>query len=218
MLQAKVELAPPGQRGFDCDSPVSPTNAKQFAAQGFRFCVRYLSRSDTPGSTDLSTSEAWGILSAGLALSAVQHPRSQGWLPSSEMGTADGNAAAKNAQAIGLPDRLNLWCDLEGVSEDASAQLVIDYCEAWYAAASEEGFVPGLYVGFDSILSGAQLFYDLKFEHYWKSASTAPDIPVRGYQMLQSVHSGLVNGLSIDLNVTQDDREGGQVMWCVLDQ
>ena len=77
---------------------------------------------------------------------------------------------------------------------------------------SAEGYVPGIYVGAQAILTGAQL-YDLKFDHYWKSESRVPAIPVRGYQMVQTLVPELVNGIGIDKDVTQTDNKGGQALW-----
>jgi hypothetical protein len=80
------------------------------------------------------------------------------------MGQQDGTNTASNAQSVGFPGRVNLWCDLEGVNEETTAQDVIDYCNAWYTAISTAGYVPGLYVGSDAILTGQQLYDDLLFE------------------------------------------------------
>jgi hypothetical protein len=39
----------------------------------------------------------------------------------------------------------------------AQAQDVIDYCEAWYEAVGALGYIPGLYVGAETLLNGSQL-------------------------------------------------------------
>ena len=66
----------------------------------------------------------------------------------------------------------------EGVGNSVAPQDVIDYCQAWYTAVNAAGFVPGIYVGYGSKLTGQQLF-DLSFQHYWRSQSTVPAIPER---------------------------------------
>jgi hypothetical protein len=106
----------------------------------------------------------------------VQHVREPGWLPSLELGASDGVHAAYHAFVIGFPAGVNVWCDLEGVSEGTSDQQVIDYCDAWYDAVAAAGYIPGLYVGSDAILDGQALRFRLKFTHYWRSLSDVPEI------------------------------------------
>lgn len=145
---------------------------------------------------------------------AVQHVPAAGWSPSAALGQSYGNNAANNANAVGFPPGVNIWCDLEGVNQTTPAQEVIDYCAAWFAAVSAAGYVPGLYVGDSVVLSGRQL-YDLPFAHYWQSASEVPALPSRGYQMIQTLVQGLVNGIGIDLDTAQTDGEGGQALWLI---
>ena len=109
---------------------------------------------------------------------------------------------------------MNIWCDLEGVSDASVAADVIGYCNAWYAAVAANGYVPGLYVGANCVLNGQEL-YDLAFQHYWKSISDVPALPARGYQMIQTVVPEPVNGIGIDQDVTQTDGEGGQALWLI---
>jgi hypothetical protein len=212
VLPGSVQAAPGGALGFDADTPVSVDVAREFAGQGYAFCVRYLSRGIGQAPGDLTSAEAAGILAAGLGLMAVQHVRDEGWEPTAAMGQGDGTDAAGNAAAIGFPPGVNIWCDLEGVAGDVAAADVIGYCNAWFEAVAEGGYVPGLYVGADCILDGQQL-YDLAFQHYWKSLSDVPALPARGYQMTQTLVPELVNGIGIDQDVTQTDGEGGQALW-----
>jgi hypothetical protein len=178
---------------------------------GYRFCLRYLSLT-TETSGDLGAQEASDILNAGLALMPVQHVLDPGWNPTQALGQEFGQNAAANAQQVGFPAGVNLWCDLEGAAPATDAQDVIDYCRAWYQAVNSAGYVPGLYVGAEAVLSGQQL-YDLPFQHYWRSASIVPSIPTRGYQILQLLTSIPVGEMQIDLDFTQNDSEGGQPLW-----
>jgi hypothetical protein len=211
-LPGTVVSAPSGVLGFDTDGIVTPGTAALFVADGYRFCIRYVSRVQAQGASDLTASEALAILQAGLALSVVQHPRFAGWTPSRELGSQDGSRAAQHAIGIGFPPGVNIWCDLEGVAPATPPEIVIDHCNAWFDAVSASGYVPGIYVGADAILEGDALHARLKFSHYWKSLSNVPDIAVRGYQMVQrDEHSA--HGLSVDNNVTQSDHLGGAVIW-----
>lgn len=212
-LAGTVQSAPAGSAGFDSDTVLSADTAHQFASQGYRFCLRYLSRSGAESAGDLTTQEATDILNAGLALMGVQHVRAPGWMPSADLGSQDGAAAASHAQAIGFPPGVNVWCDLEGVSSAAAAADVIGYCNAWYAAVALAAYVPGLYVGASAGLTGEQLYDNLAFEHYWQSASSVPMVASRGYQMVQTLQPGTVNDISIDHDMTQTDHLGGQVQW-----
>ena len=210
-LNGTVQGATAGACGFDADTQLTAGLARQFFALGYRFCVRYVSRGPE-ASADLSGDEASAILGAGLALMPVQHVRAPGWSPSASLGQQDGAAAAANAGAVGFPPGVNVWCDLEGLQPGASAQQVIDYCNSWYDAVNAAGYVPGIYVGADAILDGPTLRHKLKFAHYWKSLSHVPDIPGRGYQMIQSNEHD-ANGIGIDENRTQTDLLGDTVLW-----
>jgi hypothetical protein len=216
-LPGIIQSAPSGALGFDADTVISPTVAKQFFQQNYAFCLRYVSLGAGESSSDpvdLMTEEAENILGSGLALMPVQHVRNSGWLPTDNLGQQDGTNAANNTNSVGFPPGVNLWCDLEGVASSATAQDVINYCNCWYNAVAAAGYVPGLYVGANPGLSGQQL-YDLPFQHYWQSASQVPAIPVRGYQMVQTLVQGAVNGIGIDQDNTQTDAEGGQALWLV---
>lgn len=210
-----VEAAPAGAHGFDADTPLSLELARQFATSGYQFCVRYLSLGSNEDASDLSASEAQDILEAGLALMTVQHVREPGWSPNAAMGKSDGQNTAAHAKTVGLLPGVNIWCDLEGVANGMAAQDVADYCSQWFEAVSAAGYAPGLYVGSDAGLSGAQL-YELPFQHYWQSCSSVPEIPQRGYQMVQTLVPQPVNGIGIDADQTQTDQLGGTVRWQVL--
>ena len=198
--------------GFDSDTVVTAAVAQQFFGQGYRFCVRYLTLLGQQSPGDLSTQEANDILSSGLALMAVQHVRKPGWSPSQTLGQQDGAQAVANAQLVGFPPGVNIWCDLEGVVNDAAAQDVTDHCNAWFAVVNVAGYIPGIYVGANAILDGQQL-YGLSFQHYWRSQSNVPDIPVRGYQLLQLFPAIDANGIWIDVDIAQTDKQGGQAQW-----
>jgi len=214
-LPGQVESATPSVPGFDCDTILSASLARAFYQQGYKFCFRYLSREAQSGQ-DLTELEATDILNSGLAVMPVQHVRRQGWSPDQNLGQQDGQNAAQNSQFVGFPAGVSVWCDLEGVNAAAHAPDVIDYCEAWYEAVLAAGYLPGLYVGACAQLTGQQLS-DLSFQHYWRSQSRVPEIPNRGYQLVQLFPSIEINGVSVDIDIAQDDKKNGQAQWLRLE-
>lgn len=214
-IDGLIEQAPPGVQGFDANTPLTTPVAAAFVQSGFRFCVRYLSRSTPGGKGDLTRTEAQAILAGGLALMAVQHVLNPGWTPSLELGTRYGDAAVANAQAAGLPGGINIWLDLEGVKADVSAGEVIAYCNEWFGIVARAGYRPGLYVGAEAILTGDELYWRLKTKHYWRSGSKVPDLAMRGYQLIQRITAAPdeVNGIEIDRDVTVTDAFGDTVWW-----
>src|SRR5215472_15903008 len=139
VLPGTVVTADEGLSRFDTDGIVTAAVARSLFTQGFRFCVRYVSRVAQQGPSDLSVSEATNLLQAGLAIMAVQHPRAEGWIPTKELGSSDGVSAAYHSFVLGFPPGVNVWCDLEGVDDSVAPQVVIDYCNAWFDAVAAAG-------------------------------------------------------------------------------
>jgi hypothetical protein len=211
-LAGNVAAASQGLLGFDCDFTLTAQDVASYVSQGYKFCVRYITRAQpTEQEGDLTTSEANTILAGGLALMAVQHVAASPWTPSQQLGTQYGNNAVSCAQEVGLPPGMNLWLDLEGIAAGTPAQTVIDYCNAWFAPVAAAGYVPGLYVGANCILDSDDLYWDLNCQHYWRSGSTVPDVAVRGYQLFQRIPPGS----DIDQDVTKTDNLGGMALWLV---
>lgn len=215
MTIATVQTVPDGAMLFDTDSVVSAVTAMAFEVKGWHGCLRYLSLSTPQRAGDLSAAELEGLLAAGLGVMAVQHVREPGWAPCAELGVLDGRAAAANAASLALPAGICIWLDLEGVNALSAAAAVIAHCAAWSGAVAGVGYVPGIYVGADCGLTGDELYSALPFKHYWMSASEVPDLPERGYQMIQSLVPNAVNGIAIDHNVVHSDSLGGLPLWAV---
>jgi hypothetical protein len=218
-LPGSVQAASPGLIGFDHSAgALSLAQAKTFAAKGFRFCVRYVSRTDETraghqqsGTPDLSAEEAQNILDAGMALMVVQHVAPPGWSPTLDLGQQYGENAAHYASVAGLLPGVNVWLDLEGIKQGTAHQDIVKYCNAWFDAVATAGYEPGVYVGFDVFLSPDELFLDLKFKHYWRAAGDIPDIAHRGYQLIQHVDDS--GASEFDRDVTRTDDLNGTVLW-----
>jgi hypothetical protein len=213
MTLSGIAVGTPGAIGFDSDTVIAPAIALQLRSAGFAFAIRYLSRTMPQNTGDLSAGEVQVILDAGLALMAVQHVQKAGWTPSARRGTAYGGAAVANAVECGLLPGIALWLDLEGVGPWVTAAQTIAYCNAWHDQVVGGGFVSGIYVGANQPLSAEQLYRELLVEHYWKSASTVPEIAERGYQMVQSLMPNPVSGFGLDRDVVMGDAMGGLPIW-----
>jgi hypothetical protein len=211
-LSGSIRNAPAGMKGFDANVTISASVAKQFVQAGYQFAVRYVGRTQM-ASHDLTTAEANTLLDAGLALMTVQHVQSGEWMPSGDLGTTYGRNAGQFTAAIGFPPGVNVWLDLESLSSSASSADVIAYCNNWYAQVAAAGFTPGVYVGWQPMLSNNELYSKLKFQHYWGAYNVDAVIPVRGWVMKQSPAHTQVAGIDHDDNLTHVDGAGGQVMW-----
>ena len=215
-MTISIQSATNGTLGFDCDTVLTSNTAQAFITAGFKFAIRYLSLASLPQLGDLNATEVYIILQSGLALMAVQHVAYAGWLPSVGLGHQNGSNAASCAFASGLPAGITIWLDLEGVNSSARAADVIAYCNAWCAAVSTSGYMPGLYVGANSILTGDQLYWDLTVTEYWQSGSTVPAVTTRGYCMVQTINNSLqIDGVAYDKDVIQTDALGGTPIWAI---
>jgi hypothetical protein len=211
-LQGTVQKAASAIIGFDCNQPLTALECKAFKEAGMDFCIRYVPRTASLMSGNLTYEEAGIILASGLAISAVQHVPLPNWMPTGELGSRYGAFASQYAKnTVGLPEGMVLWLDLESVSTAATPQDVIDYCSSWYASVFRDGYVPGLYVGWQPGLNGEGL-YNLPFKHYWRAynADFTPD--PRGYQLIQHTQKTLGN-VTYDPNTTQEDKMGDSLLW-----
>jgi len=148
------------------------------------------------------------ITQAGLALMAVQHVRFPGWRPVRALGMSDGANAVTHALNAGLIAGVSIWHDLEGVQQPYVGENIIDYLEAWYDQVRRPSYLPGQYVGANCGLTGEQL-WSLSVTRYWKSAGDVPDVPNRGYCMVQNLVPYPVAGISINKDEVRQDNLGG---------
>ena len=201
-----VAVATPGAKGFDTDTVLTALTASAFTAQGFSFVVRYLSLTAPEAAGDLTRPEAADILGAGLALMAVQHVPTPGWVPTQSLGRRYGKAAATNARSVGLPAGVCLWLDLEGVASGTSASDISGYCEAWsQQVTAADYYRAGLYVGGNCGLTGNQIDA-LRFPYYWQSGNTVPSVSA-GYCMVQSINDDdSIDGVAYNLDMTASGR------------
>ena len=152
-MTAIAELARPGAKGIDCNTVLTAEVCQRFKSSGVEFVIRY--------ARDVQPDEFNVIVDAGLAVMGAGHVRYPGWKPNAGMGALDGMNLANLAQRAGLAAGTTLWCDIEGVSPECSSMDVIVYANAWFDAVLAANFQPGVYVGFQSILTASQWFHAL---------------------------------------------------------
>jgi len=219
MLSGKVSAAWAGAMGFDTAVPLTVPSARAYFDRGYRFCVRYISRTDKSrannaqrGLADLSETEGRLILDAGLALMAVQHVAGTGWIPDATLGEAYGAKAVAYSRAAGLPEGVNVWLDLEDIPKTIPHGDICAYANSWFAQVKAAGYVPGVYVGFNVWLSPDDLFFNLATQHYWRAGGKIPEVAHRGYQLFQHVvKTGPQSEL--DQNLAKPDALGGSAIW-----
>ncbi|PHN05757.1 DUF1906 domain-containing protein [Flavilitoribacter nigricans] len=215
-MESLYKAATPVQKakGFDTNTKLNTDLAQQLKHAGYQFCLRYISRSTAEDPRDLTAEEVGDILEGGLALMPVQHVDRKGWTPNAALGKEYGAEAAAHAREVGFIPGINVWLDLEGVARGTTVDAVVDYANAWNQELFAAGFVPGLYVGNDSILNSDDLYQKLSFHHYWKSLSQVPPVAQRGYQMIQ-VMGNITCGIDLDEDYVQPDNMGETVIWMV---
>lgn len=186
---------------------LSYEKALQMKKSGYEFAIRYVGRLKQ-ASFDIDKREVDNILRAGLKLAIVQHcPGDPGIIPSREMGMEYGKNAAIFSKDAGIRSGTSVYLDLENVKSGSKKPDIIDYCNAWYDEVVKNGYTPGIYIGYNTWLTGEELYHKLKFTHYWKSLSYVPDIPERGYEMVQKPEC-TVNGIWIDPDEVTGDKKG----------
>lgn len=203
-----VRPAAAGAIGVDTITRLDKVSAFRLHSSGIGFAVRYVE--------SLGKRELAAILNSGMAVMGVGYSRRAGWHPSAALGLHDGATVASHAKAAGMLPNTTLWCDLEGIGGNATQTA--EYANAWWKIIQDTGFTAGVYVGDGVPLTSDELYHALAFKHYWKSASTVPEVAVRGYQMVQQTPLDItLDGVRVDRDVIQVDAKGEVPFWMVDD-
>ncbi|MGH3303691.1 MAG: glycoside hydrolase domain-containing protein [Streptosporangiaceae bacterium] len=195
---------------FDTDQRCSLAQLRALKAAGFLGGVRTVTFSEAADPSDITASEVQDFMSADLGLMLYQRVRNPGWRPSGPLGGADGRTAIAKAMAAGYMPKASLFDDLEGIG--ASSSETLDYANT-KALALLATYLPGEYIGFDVPLTGGELFHELIASCYWRSTSRVPDIPERGYALVQISENVLVAGMNVDVSISCADKLGGRASW-----
>lgn len=172
---SSVRAVPSGIRGFDCNFPLSFEQGQSMVRHGYRFVLRYVPRV-IQAVQDLTPGEVGRILDAGLAVMPVQHVEKENWTPNLEKGKNYGARAALSAGLCNVPLGTSVWLDLEGIHIRTDPETVIGYCNAWFDEVQSAGYLPGVYVGWQSILTPDQQYRRLKFTRYWSAYNLDADL------------------------------------------
>ena len=188
-----------GSKGFDTDTVLTADSAAKLVAAGGSFVVRYL------GSID--SAELSSIQSTGLGVCLVTFARQLGWLPSVAMGVEDGATDVARLRALGVPEGMLVWIDLEGSGGNASDTA------AWVNARSkalvDAGYLAGLYVGNMCVLDAQQLYELPYITRYWRAFNLGvPDVSCGYCQIQLYPPDQSIAGLLVDIDVVQQDYHG----------
>lgn len=191
----KLAIAPVGSRGIDCDTVLIAAKAQALAQSNVDFVTRYLG--------SLTVPELQTILAAGLGLGLVTFSRAPGWTPSASQGTQDGALDVAHLRALGVPQGMLAWIDLEGSGGDVATTA------AWASARAKEvkaaGFEAGIYVGSGCVLSATQL-YQLPVTRYWRAFNQGIPEPACGFcQMQLFPPNRSLDGVLVDVDITCAD-------------
>jgi hypothetical protein len=189
----------PLQLGFDASTYIDPKLAKRFLEAGYATAFRYVKKRrrvyDTPQKWPVSLShrELAELVDAGLKVSLVQFvvPEVSGGGGGYENGKRLGDAAGWNAKTLKAPKGITVWCDAEGW-EDRGRADILAYLNGWSDGCKAYGYRPGLYVGaglgrVGKMVTGEDLSELPGFAAYWRAASIVPQVPNRGWTVIQGL-------------------------------
>jgi len=195
---------------FDTDQVCSLSQLQALFAVGFRGGIRTVTFNPAPDPSDVTAREVADFMTAGLGLMLYQRVRNPGWFPSAVMGQADAKVFLAKAASAGYLPGGSAWDDLEGIGGNFMATIAYENAKS---ATLLTTYPPGDYIGDDVPLTGDELLHDLLAKCYWKSVSNVPDVPTRGYALVQVAENVEVAGVKIDVSLARADRLDGRPYW-----
>jgi hypothetical protein len=205
----------PRALGLDASTYIGPETAAKLYEAGYRTAFRYVKRSqrvyDTPQTwpVSLSHQELRELVDVGFKVSLVQFLVSEraGGGRGAENGKRYGDAAGHNAKKLGAPLGITVWCDAEGWGSQSRSDILA-YLDAWATACAAYGYKPGLYVGSGlPSITGEDLWQRPGYTAYWRAASIVPQVPNRGWTVIQGVQLDDVFGATIDQDIIALDHK-----------
>lgn len=233
-LVSLKDVLPEGQttlKGFDASNYVYPEAAKAMWDKGYRVVMRYLrlwdlvtlDKPDGQGGSDsLSRQELDELLAAGWLVGIQQFGcTSEKRLPMTAVeGAKRGTIMARNALALGFPEGMPVFCDLEwSTTSPGRGVRAAHFHNAWHDSVVDLGLDSGLYNGGNLGASSRGLYCMFKTRRYWQSAVQGePEPATRGPQIRQSAPQRIWTGrryFEFDANVFQADLLGDYPVFTV---
>jgi hypothetical protein len=128
-------------------------------------------------------------------------------MPSATLGLQDGERDVLQLKALGIPEEMVVWIDLEGSGGDAADTA------AWVNARAQQlvnaGYVAGLYVGDSCVLNAAQLYALPNITRYWRGFNQGiPEVSCGFCQFQIFPPNQTFQGVLVDFDFTQSDYDG----------
>ena len=195
----RVVEVPFGCRGVDCDTVLTEKTASALSAEHVDFVVRYLG--------SISTMEIGAILGADLGLELVTFAHDPGWMPSATLGAEDGDTDVMHLKALGIPEEMVVWIDLEGSGGNAADTAA--WVNARAKAIIQAGYLVGLYVGDGCVLNAQELYALPNITHYWRGFNQGIPEPSCGFCQFQLFPPNqMLASVQVDHDYSQSDYEG----------
>jgi hypothetical protein len=191
----KIVNVPVGAIGIDTVTAITETSV-QIIKEKVDFVVRYLG--------GVSTTEIALITEAGLGVQLVTYSRAPGWMPSATMGAEDGDTDVVRLKALGIPEGMVVFIDLEGSGGDAADTA--SWVNARAKTITQAGYIAGLYIGDSCVLDAEQLYSLPDIKRYWVAFNRGTPVPSCGVCMRQLFPPNqTLGGIYIDWDSVQAD-------------
>lgn len=190
---------PVGARLVDCVTVLTAASACALRQAGVQGAIRYLG--------SLTAPEAAAITEASLGLMAVTYAD-----------RFSGSEAVAELTAIDYPAGATAWLDVEGLGTTVDVASVIVEINAWASAVVAAGWVAGLYVGAQSLLTSQELTA-LAVTRYWRGQSRIDDRtgklaePLSGFCLVQLFPTSTIAGVNVDVDFAAHDWRGRGCTW-----
>ena len=191
MIAAPLEV---GARGIDSEpwsSVGDLKTAQALKASGIDFVSLYLGT--------VTPEIVANVLAAGLA-----------FVPVTYANQTDGAKAVAQLKALGIPEGVTVFLDVEGASTLTDPAALWTAINAWADALLAAGYVPGIYVGSPQPFTSNEL-YMLHVERYWRAPSRVLDRfgalaePMYGWCAFQAWPSVTWAGIWVDVDFCYQD-------------
>ena len=180
-----------GDRFTDSVTLITPALAAALKAEGFDGVSQYLGGGVTAQSVQ-------AITNAGL-----------GFLPVTFADRFDGEQTVAECHALGLPDGVTVFLDVEGIGPSITAAQLMMKIADWAHPVADANYIPSMYVGWKALLTSAEL-YALPVYRYWKAFSRIldrngqPAEPACGWSVIQSPTTTRA-GVQVDIDFVTGD-------------